>query len=419
MKIAVIGSGSTYTPELVEGLIAHGSELGLKSLYLMDINSERLRVVGGLVGRMVAKAGNSFRVELTESRREAVAGADFVLTQLRVGGQQARHTDTILCLEENLIGQETTGPAGFAKALRTIPVMLDICKDMRELAPNAWLINFTNPSGIITEAILKYGGVRGIGLCNIPIGIQTRIAQQFQVDHEAVDLEYVGLNHLAWVRKIWVNGQDVSAQVLSSEQYQAANIPELSLPKEFLGALGMVPNSYLRYFYLTDEMLRDLKAREKTRAQQVMEIEAALLEKYEDSHLADKPEELSKRGGAHYSTAAVSLIRSIVGNAEKHHIVNVQNNGAIVDLPPEAVIEVNASVDSRGAHPLAVGRLEPEIRGLIQHVKAYEELTVEAAVHSDYSKALLALANNPLVDSVNKAKRLLDRFIEVHKLPLE
>lgn len=419
MKIAVIGGGSTYTPELVEGLIDHAGELGLSCLYLMDIDSTRLEIVGGLVRRMAAKAGDPFRVELTESRRKAVEGADFVLTQLRVGGQHARHVDTLLCLEEGIIGQETTGPAGFAKALRTIPVVLDICKDIRELAPSAWLINFTNPSGIITETVLKYGGVRGIGLCNGPMGIQMRIAQEFDVDYEAVDLDYVGLNHLAWVRKVWVNGQDVSDRVIGHQSKDAANIPELSIPQEFLDALNMLPNGYLRYFYLQDEMLKYLKSREKTRAQEVMEIEAALLEKYKDSNLAEKPAELSKRGGAHYSTAAVSLIRSIAGNLRKRYIVNVQNNGAIPDLPETAVVEINASVDSRGAHPLAVGRLEPEIRGLIQQVKAYEELTVEAAVHGDYRKALLALANNPLVDSVRKAKRLLDRFIEVHSLPLK
>jgi len=418
VKIAVIGSGSTYTPELVEGLISYAGQLRLESLYLMDIDRERLSIVGGLVQRMVAKAGNPFRVELTESRKEAVDGADFVLVQLRVGGQKARHVDTVLCLEEGIIGQETTGPAGFAKALRTIPVVLEICRDMQELAPNAWLINFTNPSGIVTEAVLKYGGVRGIGLCNLPIGIQMRVAQEFNVAYEAVDLDYVGLNHLAWVRKVWVNGEDVSNRVLSQWSQNAANIPDLSFPKEFLDALNMLPSSYLKYFYLQAEMLRDLRSREKTRAQQVMEIEAALLEKYKDTSLAEKPEELNKRGGAHYSTAAVSLVRSIAGNLKKRHIVNVQNNVAIADLPEDAVIEVNAVVDSRGAHPLAVGRLEPEIRGLVQHVKAYEELTVEAAVHGDYRKALLALANNPLVNSVNKAKRLLDRFIEVHELPL-
>lgn len=414
----MIGGGSTYTPEFVEGLIVHAAELGLSSLYLMDVNQDRLNIVGELVKRMVAKEGNPFEVHLTSSLKEAVSGSAFVLSQIRVGGQQARHDDTMICLEENVIGQETTGAAGFAKALRTIPVMLDICKEMRSSAPDAWLINFTNPAGIITEAVLKYGGVRAIGLCNNPINMQINIARKFGVSHESVDLDYVGLNHLSWVRKIWVDGKDVSDQFLPHKPYIPANIPELGLDEDFLRALNMLPNSYLNYFYLTAETVEHLKNKERTRAQEVMEIETSLLEKYKDPDLNEKPEELSKRGGAHYSTVAVSLIRAIATNSGARHIVNVQNNGAMPDLPPEAVIEVTASVDGRGGHPFSVGRVEPEIRGLMQLVKAYEELTVEAAVHEDYDKALLALGNHPLVDSIHKARRLLDRFIERHNLPL-
>lgn len=419
MKVAVIGGGSTYTPELVEGLITHAAELNLRALYLMDLDQQRLDIVGGLVQRMVAKAGDPFQVHLTDSLKEAVSGASYVLSQIRVGGQQARHDDTMICLEEGVIGQETTGAAGFAKALRTIPVMLEICKEMRSYAPDAWLINFTNPAGIITEAVLKYGGVRVIGLCNNPINMQFRIAQAFEVGPEAVDLDYVGINHLSWVRRIWVNGKDVSEEFLPHKPYIPANIPELALDDEFLRALYMIPNSYLNYYYLTAETLAHLKSKEKTRAQEVMEIESALLEKYQNPDLKEKPEELSRRGGAHYSTAAVSLIRAIATDAGSKHIVNVQNNGAIPDLPPDVAIEVTASVDGRGAHPFYVGRVEPEIRGLMQLVKAYEELTVEAAVHQDYGKALLALANHPLVDSIHKARRLLDRFIERHNLPLK
>lgn len=227
MKIAVIGGGSTYSPELVAGLIEHGTVLGLKHLSLMDVDEERLSVVGSFVRPMAEKGGAPFRVHLTTSMPEAVAGADFVLVQLRVGGQQARHTDTLICLEEQVIGQETTGPAGFAKALRTIPVLLDLCEEMRKSAPDAWLINFTNPAGIVTEAILKYGGVRAMGLCNVPIGMQMEIARRFDVEHTAVDLDYVGLNHLSWVRRVWVEGRDVSSEVLGKAAFVPGNIPDL------------------------------------------------------------------------------------------------------------------------------------------------------------------------------------------------
>jgi 6-phospho-beta-glucosidase len=418
MKIAVIGAGSTYTPELLEGLLQEAEVLALQEVCLHDINGERLEIVGGLVERMVKAQGSPFQVKRTLDRVEAVAGADFVLTQIRVGGQEARAVDTKICLAEGLIGQETTGPVGFAKAMRTIPVMLEICRDLRTHAPGAFLINFTNPAGIITEAVLKHGGVKAIGLCNVPFGMQAAVAEECGTVPEEVELDYVGLNHLAWVRRIYVKGQDRTEELLAKGFGKPANIPELAWNSDFQRALAMKANSYLDYFYLQDEMLARLQAQPKTRAEVVMEIETALLEQYKNPELRSKPKELEKRGGAHYSTVAVSLIRDICLNSGRKHIVNVRNSGALPELPPEAVIEVPAVVDAKGAVPLAIGRLEPQIRGLIQHVKAYEELTVEAAVTKDYGTALLALTTNPLVTSINKAQRILDRFNEAHQLGL-
>lgn len=419
MKITVVGGGSTYAPELAEGLINYCQELGLKELCLFDINPKRLRIVGELVQRMVQKVGSPFQVVLTTNQVDAVSGADFVLNQMRVGGQQARHDDTMFCMAEGIIGQETTGPAGFAKALRTIPVVLDLCKDITKHAPRARLINFTNPSGIVTEAVLKYTDVPTIGLCNVPMGMKMAVAKKYDVTHSDVDLDYVGLNHLSWVRKIWVRGCDVTQDILQEESDRPANIPKFELSKEFRTALNMKLNGYLSYFYLTDEILERNMKKEKTRAQEVMEIEAELLKKYGDPKLEEKPAELERRGGAYYSTASVLLILDMVRNSGAKHVVNVQNNGVLPELPTDCVVEVTASVDARGAHPFMIGKLEPEIRGLIQQVKAYEELTVEAAVHGDYHKALLALVNNPLVSSSHKAQRLLDKFIEHHKLPIK
>lgn len=418
MKIAVIGAGSTYTPELVEGLLQEGQWLGLEELYLHDINPERLEIVGGLVERMVRAQGGPFRVVKTLERVEAVADADFVITQIRVGGQEARARDTRICLEEGIIGQETTGPVGFAKAMRTIPVLLEICADLRKHAPKAFLINFTNPAGLITEAVLKHGGVKAIGLCNIPFGLKSAVAREFGLSPDEVELDYVGLNHLAWVRRILAAGEDRTAEFIGKTATRPANVPGLQVDPEFQRALGMLANSYLNYFYLKDEMLEHLLGQPKTRAEVVAELEAQLLEQYKDPTLVSKPKELEKRGGAHYSTAAVSLIRDLHLNAGTRHIVNVQNRGALPDLPEDAVVEVTAVVDAQGARPLAIGRLEPQIRGLIQHVKAYEELTVEAAVTKSYAKALLALTSHPLTTSVNKAKRILDRFNEAHNLQL-
>jgi 6-phospho-beta-glucosidase len=423
MKVCVIGAGSSYTPELVEGLLAERESIPLTRLTLMDIDSERLGILGALVERMVAAADSPFRVDCSTDLAAAVDGADFVTTQIRVGGQQARHDDTVLALAHGMIGQETTGVAGFAKAMRTIPVLLEVCREMRRRAPGATLINFTNPAGLVTEALLKHGGVRSIGLCNIPIGIRMATARRYGVTPSQVDLDYVGLNHFAWLRRVVVAGRDVTEEALAEVLAKTpadlpANLPAMEYGREFIEALGMVPSGYLRYFYLQHEMLEHLRAKERTRAQEVMEIDATLLAKYRDPGLSEKPAELEKRGGAFYSTAAVSLIRSMVSNDGARHIVNVENGSSLPDLPPDSAVEVPAVVGAGGAAPLAMGRLETPIRGWIQLLKSYEILTVEAAVERSYKKALLALSCNPLVPSVNKAKALLDALDERHGLHL-
>lgn len=419
MKICVIGAGSTYTPELVEGLLANRDSIPLERLSLMDVDPQRLEVVGGLASRMVAAAGSPFQVECSTDLEASVAGADFVSTQIRVGGQQARHDDTTLALQHGLIGQETTGLAGFAKALRTIPVLLEVSRAMRKSAPDATLVNFTNPAGIVTEALLRHGGVQTVGLCNIPIGIQVATARRYGVEPAQVDLDYVGLNHFSWLRRVRVAGRDVTAEVLAEAVEKVpANVPAMEYPPEFLQALGMIPSSYLRYFYLQHEMLDNLLNKGKTRAQEVMEIDATLLDKYRDPQLGEKPAELEKRGGAYYSTAAVSLIRSMVTGDGARHVINVRNGSALPDLPEDSAVEVPAAVDSGGAHPLAMGRMETAIRGWVQLLKSYEILTVEAAVEKSMSKGLLALSCHPLVPSVKKAKLVLEALNERHGLGL-
>ena len=418
MQITVIGGGSTYTPELVDGLIKKAQKLGIKKVVLYDIAPERLEIVGELGKRMVKAAGSPFVLELSVDQKKALTGADFVLNQIRVGGQEGRDADTDFCLENDLIGQETTGAAGFAKALRTIPVVLELCTKIKQYAPQARLINFTNPAGIITESVLKYGQINCIGLCNIPINMRMELADIFSVSPADVYLDYVGLNHLSWVRKVFVKGEDVTESALEEFDFTPANNPQETGRGRFQRALGMITNSYLDYFYREREMLQKLKAKEQTRAREVLKIENELLEKYKQQDLDSKPEELEKRGGAYYSTIAVALLEDIILNSGNIKILNVRNNGALPDLPREAVVEVPAVVDARGAQALTVGKLEPEIRGLIQQVKAYEELTVEAAVSKSYDKALLALANNPLLDSVAIAEKVLDFFNERYALQL-
>lgn len=423
LKIAVIGGGSSYTPELIEGLIKYHHELPVRDLYLVDIEEgkEKLEIVGELAKRMIEKAGVPINIHLTLNRREAIAGADFVTTQIRVGMLDARSRDERIPLRYGCIGQETTGAGGFAKALRTVPVILDICKEIEELAPNAFLLNFTNPAGIVTEAVIKYSNVRTIGLCNLPIGTKMSIAKMMEVDVSAVDIEVLGINHLNWTTKVLIHGEDRTKEILNAFSTQknltVKNIPDLLWDPEFLQSLGMIPCSYHRYYYMSDSMLADQQAsiNEKgTRADEVKQVEKELFELYKDPNLNIKPPQLEKRGGAYYSEAAINLIRSIYNNKKDIQTVNVKNNRMIPSLPEDVSIEVNCVIDSDGAHPVQLRTaIPPQVRGLLQVVKAFEELTVEAAVHGDYDAALQALTIHPLVGSADKAKNILhDILIE-------
>ena len=409
-KIAVIGAGSTYTPELAEGLVARAGALGLRDLWLMDINPRRLGIVGGLVQRMARAGGDPFQVHMTGDRAAAIEGADFVVVQIRVGGNAARAVDERIPLEFDIIGQETTGPGGFAKALRTIPVMLDIAGEVTALAPQAWLINFTNPSGIITEAVHRYRTHRIIGLCNAPVGLQRDLARAFGVGTEAVRMEYLGLNHLSFARRVFVNGKDVTGVALANAAEGADPVAA-----EYIRAIGMIPSGYLRYYYAHEQVLRKAKAAARTRGEEVEEIERELLKEYEDPALAKKPERLSLRGGAHYSDAALAVIESLGSDAGQEHIVNVLNKGAIEGLPDDVVVELPASIGAAGPAPREMGALPLCVRGLVQAVKAYEQLTVKAGAEGDRAAALQALIAHPLVRSVDIARQLLDRLLEAHR----
>jgi 6-phospho-beta-glucosidase len=410
LKLCVIGAGSTYTPELIEGILARREELPVARLALMDIDRSKLNTVAGLVARMIEAAGSGPQMLVTTDRAEAIAGSHYVVVQIRVGGLKARILDEKIPLKFGVVGQETTGPGGFAKALRTIPVMLDIADDISRLAPGAWLINFTNPSGIITEALGRYSHAQVIGLCNSPIGLQRALAKHFGAGACDVVLDYFGLNHLSWVRGVRVRGEDVTERALD-----AAASWENEREAALIRALRMIPSGYLRYYYFTDEVVEEQIRAPKTRGEVVAEVESELLEMYLDPALKRKPKELEKRGGAHYSEAAMALISALHNNKNEWHVVNVVNAGCILDLPDQAVVEVPAQVNSEGAHPLPVGGLPLEVRGLVQAVKAYEELTVRAAAEGDRREALLALTNHPLVPSFSVARALLDALLAAHR----
>jgi 6-phospho-beta-glucosidase len=417
VKIAVIGGGSTYTPELIEGFALRNDRLPVDELVLLDVDPERREVVGGLARRMLDRFGWRGRLVLTDDADAAIDGADFILIQLRVGGQAARFVDETLPLRFGTIGQETTGAGGFAKALRTVPVVLDLAeRAARRAAKDHWIVDFTNPVGIVSQALLD-DGHRAIGLCNVAIGFQRRFAQQFGVPPERVELEHVGLNHLTWERAIKVDGVDRLPELLAADGREIAD--DVGLPLELLMALKAIPSYYLRYYYLFDTVLADQRSDgHGTRAEEVIKIEQELLEMYRNPALTEKPELLTRRGGAFYSEAAAQLIASLHDGAGDVQIVNVKNARALPDLSPDAVVEIPARIDRDGAHPLPLRALDPDMRGLVQSVKGYEELTIAAARTGDRETALRALLANPLVRHWEIARPLLDALLAANEAHL-
>jgi 6-phospho-beta-glucosidase len=402
MKVAVVGGGSTYTPELVSGL----SRLDVSEFVLHDIDPERREVVGGLARRMLDRQGYAGSLDVTDELDRAVAGADFVLIQIRVGGQEARLADETFPLPCGCIGQETTGAGGLAKALRTVPVVLEIAERVRETS-DAWIVDFTNPVGIVTRALLDHGH-RAIGLCNVAIGFQRRWAAGLGVAPSRIVVDQVGLNHLTWVRRVLFDGRDVLPEILAEHGDEIAR--ELELPRRVLDELGVVPSSYLRYFYAHGEVLRE-QLDGVPRAQTVAEIERELLELYRDPELVEKPALLEQRGGAFYSEAALGLVASLVSNDGAVHEVDVRNNGTLSGLADDDVVEVPARVTSAGAEPLEQPPLASELLGLTQHVAAYERLALRAALSRDPLDVKKALLTHPLIAQYAVAEQLLESMV--------
>jgi len=412
VKVAIVGAGSTYTPELVEGFIRRADRFPVDELALLDVDPSRLEVVGGLARRMLDRAGFGGRTVLTDDRDEAIDGAAFVIVQLRVGGQAARLLDETIPPRFGCIGQETTGAGGFAKALRTVPVVLELAElASRRGAPGCWFVDFTNPTGLVTQALLDRD-VRAVGLCNVAIGFQRRFAERFGVEPERVELEHVGLNHLSWVRAVKVDGVDRLPELIQTDLEGLS--ADAEIPAELMRALEAVPSYYLRYYYRTREML-ERQAAGTTRAEEVMRIERDLLELYRDPGLAEKPPLLERRGGAFYSEAAAQLVASLASGTGDAQVVNVRNTGAITNLADDDVVEVAARIDAEGAHPIPVAPLDQDMLALVQHAKAYERLTIEAAVTGDRSLALRALLANPLGPDADAATGLLDAILDASR----
>ncbi|WP_415950411.1 6-phospho-beta-glucosidase [Streptomyces sp. KLOTTS4A1] len=411
MKLAVVGGGSTYTPELIDGFARLRDVLPIEELVLVDPAAERLELVGGLARRIFARLGHPGRIVTTSDLDAGIEGADAVLLQLRVGGQAARNQDETWPLECGCVGQETTGAGGLAKALRTVPVVLDIAERVRRTSPDAWIIDFTNPVGIVTRALLQ-AGHKAVGLCNVAIGFQRRWAASLGLAPAEIHLDHVGLNHLTWefgVRIGGPEGEDVLPKILAENGGELAST--LRLPRAVLDRLGVVPSYYLRYYYAHDEVVRELGTK-PSRAAEVAEMERQLLAMYGDPALDEKPELLAKRGGAFYSEAAVDLAAALLGGkGSPHQVVNTYNNGTLPFLPDDAVIEVQAAVGREGAAPLAAPPLDPLFSGLISHVTAYEDLALDAALRGGRDRVFKALLAHPLIGQYEAAEGLTDRLI--------
>jgi 6-phospho-beta-glucosidase len=409
MKLAVVGGGSTYTPELVAGLARERERLDLRELVVQDIDPTRREIVGGLAARMLDAAGYGGSLSVTDDLDSALDGASFVLVQLRVGGQTARLSDETIPLACGCIGQETTGAGGLGKALRTVPVVLDIAARARELAADdAWIVDFTNPVGIVVRGLLD-AGHRAVGLCNVAIGLQRFLARLLGVDPARVAVDQVGLNHLTWVRAVRLDGSDILPDLLAERGDELA--AHVELPRDLLERLGAIPSYYLRYFYFHDDVLGEQRAG-TPRAAEVAEIERELLELYKDPGLTTKPALLERRGGAYYSDAATQLVASLATGAGDVQVVDVRNDGTIAGLADDDVVELPARIETTGPIPEPQAPLAPELLGLVQHTAAYERLAARAAVTGDRNVVYKALLAHPLVGQVPQVEELTERLLE-------
>lgn len=416
LKLVIIGAGSTYTPELIEGVIMRSATLPVTEICLMDINDQKLETIAGLTRRMIDKAGHSAKVVPTKDIDLALKNANFILAQIRVGQLACRILDEKIPLKYGFIGQETTGIGGFFQALRTIPVLMDIAKKIEEICPDAWLINFSNPSGILAQTLLNYTKVKTIGLCNVPINMVSEAEKA--LEQNDLDIEYIGLNHLSYITGIKKDGEDLFHNILkngiSSEGMK--NIPLQGFSLELIQTIKAIPSSYLEYYYFRQDKLKHLLGEEKSRGEVCREIEEGLINLYKDSELNEKPKELEKRGGARYSEAAISLVDAIYNNKQEMHIVNILNNGALEFMEPDDSVEIPAIIGKDGVKPIPVKNFNNKhVIELMKTVKAYERHTVEAALHGDDSEALKALLIHPLIGDYTSAVACYNEMKLAHK----
>ncbi|MGI6620642.1 MAG: 6-phospho-beta-glucosidase [Bacillota bacterium] len=429
LSISILGGGSAYTPGLVQGFINKSKDVPLDRLVLMDIDGHKLDTVGHVVRHMLETALPKCELRLTTDRDQAIRNTDFIICQIRVGGLQSRHIDESIPIKHRVVGQETTGPGGLAMALRTIPVMVEIAAEIQEKNPRAWLINYTNPTGLVAEAIMKTSDIRHISICDEPMVLQESLGAFLRVPPERLFFDYFGLNHLAWARRVFLQGVDILPQLKDTVEHTPLEKIESLFGEEVLKdpkvrtelrntlrifrETGMLPSPYLQYYWFTDEILEQQIRSGRTRAQEVMQLEQVILDECRKAAAGKRPFE-ALRGGKRHADMMVGMLGAIADDTREVFIVNTTNRGALPELPYDKIVEVPAVVDARGAHPLAMGTMPVQVRGLIQAVAAYEELAVEAALAGSYGLALDALSCHPLVPSRKLAKSILDDYMAAH-----
>ncbi len=419
MKLAVIGGGSTYTPELIDGILLRRDRLPITEIVLVDPNEARVKIVGEFADRMIKHAQGQIKITWSANLDEAVHGADFVISQFRVGSQAARHRDELLGREFGIIGQETVGIGGFAKALRTIPEALKIAETIRKSAPEALFINFTNPAGLITETLKRHASdIKSVGLCNVPWNVRKEIGNVLHQPSESIELDYIGLNHLSWVRGVKIGGQDFTENSFQGFKgltgKHGADHAEPAWEPEIVERIHVIPNYYLMYYLETQDWIEYQKSY-PTRASRVAEIEEELLKKYADPHLVEKPAELMERGGAYYSDSAAELMADIATDSGAVHIVNTNIDGAVPGMANDVVMERPAVITKNGARAIPTGAISGEIAPLVSRVKLFELLTIEAAINGDEARAKEALLSNPLGPTEEMVDKAWSRLKEVNQ----
>lgn len=409
IRIAIIGAGSSYTPELLDMMGKMRDEIQISELRLHDIDIQRLTIMEQFTRRFLANLGLDTAVTATQDRLRAIEGVDFVITQIRVGGNQARVQDEKIPLKYGLLGQETTGAGGFAKALRTIPVMMDIARDVERVNPKAWIINYTNPTGIVAEAVTRYTGARFIALCGGGRHPGNMLYKAYGITHDRVRYDYFGLNHFNFSFNITVDGEPITDAQWAGIAKACGVNPELTVKMKLL------PSLYLPYYHNRTHKVEEQLAAGRTRGEEVLEIEKELFRQYADPAVCTKPELLSKRGGGDYAEMALGVIRAIAYNDDTFAVCNVPNRGVIPFLPDEAVVETACMVNAAGAAPVTFRNFPDSVRGIVAAVKNYESMTVEAAVEGNRDKALFALLAHPLILDYDLARPLLQDILEANK----